>query len=164
MAKLILVLSVLAVFLIAESTCQRFIQPTYRPPRQHRRPVIQRVRREAEDEPLWLYQGDNIERAPSTADHPFLPSIIDDVKLDPNTRTARSLSTPRASRGGGSRPSGSRDTGPTHPGYNRRNARSPKLPGYDFPIPTLPPFNPRLRYPFDERRYPMPVYAQNERF
>nr|P85211.1 RecName: Full=Lebocin-like anionic peptide 1 [Galleria mellonella] len=40
------------------------------------------------DEPLWLYKGDNIERAPTTADHPILPSIIDDVKLDPNRRYA----------------------------------------------------------------------------
>ncbi|KAJ8707451.1 hypothetical protein PYW08_010703 [Mythimna loreyi] len=100
MTKVVLVLSVLAVFLIAESTCQRIILPTYRPPPAPRRPVIMRARREADDQPLWLWQGDNIERAPSTADHPSLPSIIDDIKLDPNRRTARSLSTPRASRGG----------------------------------------------------------------
>ncbi|KAJ8705301.1 hypothetical protein PYW07_011128 [Mythimna separata] len=143
MTKVILALSVLAVFLIAESTCQ-----TYKPP--PTKPPTWRFRREAGDEPLWLYQGDNIERAPSTADHPSLPSIIDDVKLDPNTRTARSLSTPRASRGGGSRPTSSRDTGPTHPGYNRRNARSLprlRLPGHKSPLPTTPPFNPRPRYP-----------------
>ncbi|XP_047037208.1 lebocin-4-like [Helicoverpa zea] len=152
MCKLTLVLCVFTVFLIAESTCQRFILPTYRPPPQPRRPVIMRARRGADDEPLWLYQGDNIERAPTTADHPFLPSVIDDVKLDPNRRYTRSLGTPRGSRGSsGSRPSSNRDTGPTHPGYNRRNARSLHLPGYDFPLPTLPPFNPRPRYPWDEK-------------
>ncbi|KAJ8705300.1 hypothetical protein PYW07_011127 [Mythimna separata] len=148
MTKVILVLSVLAVFLIAESTCQRFIHPTYKPP--PTQPPRWRFRREAEDEPLLQWQEDNIERAPSTADHPYLPSIIDDVELDPNRRYARSLSTPRASRGGGSRPSSSRDTGPTHPGYNRRNARSLpelRLPGHKFPLPTTPPFNPRPRYP-----------------
>ncbi|KAJ8707450.1 hypothetical protein PYW08_010702 [Mythimna loreyi] len=144
MTKVVLVLSILALFLIAESTCQRIILPTYRPPPAPRRPVIMRARREADDQPLWLWQGDNIERAPSTADHPFLPSIIDDVKLDHNRRTARSLSTPRTSRGGGSRSSSSRDTGPTHPGYNRRNARSLselRRPGHKFRLPTTPPFN-----------------------
>ncbi|KAJ8705302.1 hypothetical protein PYW07_011129 [Mythimna separata] len=147
MTKVILFLCVLAVFLIAEST-QRFIHPTYKPP--PTKPPRWIFRREAGDEPLWLYQGDNIERAPSTADHPSLPSIIDDVKLDPNRRYARSLSTPRASRGGGSRPSSSRDTGPTHPGINQRNRRAVpelRLPGHKSPLPTTPPFNPHSRYP-----------------
>ncbi|XP_022835941.1 lebocin-4-like [Spodoptera litura] len=158
MSKLVIVLSVLAVFLIAESACQLIIRPTYRPPPPPRRPVIMRARRDAGDEPLWLYQGD-VPKAPSSADHPVLPSIIDDVRMDPNRRTARSLSTPsHVSHGGGSRRSSSRDTGPTHPGYNRRNARSLHLPDYKFPLPTLPPFNPRPRYPWDDNpRYPIYV-------
>ncbi|KAH9629562.1 hypothetical protein HF086_008606 [Spodoptera exigua] len=157
MSKLIIVLSVLAVFMVAESSCQRIIYPTYRPP-PPKRPVIMRARRDA-DEPLWLYQGD-IPRAPSSADHPVLPSIIDDIKLDPNRRTARSLGTPsHVSHGGGSRRSSSRDTGATHPGYNRRNARSLHLPDYKFPLPTLPPFNPRpTRYPWDDN-HRNPIYV-----
>ncbi|KAH9629563.1 hypothetical protein HF086_008607 [Spodoptera exigua] len=146
MRKIVLVFSVLAVFLIAESSCQKFIRPTYRPPRPRYtvgpvRPKLVRLRRDA-DEPLWLNQGD-IPRAPSSADHPVLPSVIDDIKLDPNTRTARSLGTPsHVSHGGGSRRSSSRDTGATHPGYNRRNARSIKRFSHRI-IPTTPPFNPR---------------------
>ncbi|CAH1643943.1 unnamed protein product [Spodoptera littoralis] len=158
MGKVILVLSVLAVFLVAESSCQKFIRPTYRPPRPRYtvgpvRPPL-RIRRDAGDEPLWLYQGD-VPKAPSSGDHPVLPSIIDDVKLDPNRRTARSLSTPsHVSHGGGSRRSSSRDTGPTHPGYNRRNARSiNKRLSHRIPIPTTPPFNPRPPK--------MPIYARN---
>uniref|UniRef100_A0A2H1VYT7 SFRICE_036296 n=1 Tax=Spodoptera frugiperda TaxID=7108 RepID=A0A2H1VYT7_SPOFR len=160
MGKVILVLSVLAVFLIAESSCQKFIRPTYRPPRPRYtvgpvRPHL-RIRRDADDEPLWLNQGD-VPKAPSSADHPVLPSIIDDVKLDPNRRTARSLGTPsHVSHGhvGGSKRTSSRDTGPTHPGYNRRNARSVnRRLSHRIPIPTTPPFNPGPPK--------MPIYPRN---
>ncbi|KAG6442722.1 lebocin-4 [Manduca sexta] len=142
MSKFISILCVVALLLIAETYCLtsgvRIIQPTYRPP--PRRPVIYRAARDAGDEPLWLYQGDDHPRAPSSGDHPVLPSIIDDVKLDPNRRYARSVSEPssqehhdrfarsfdsRSSKhhgGSHSTSGGSRDTGATHPGYNRRNS------------------------------------------
>ncbi|XP_038215592.1 lebocin-4-like [Zerene cesonia] len=135
---------VLAV-LLAEVTGQRIILPTYRPP--PKRPVIIRtVRDTGVEEPKWLYEGD-IPRAPATGDHPYLPSYIDDIRLDPNTRVARSLDSPSGKRyGGGSHTSSrGRDTGATHPGYNRRNARDIKIPRN--PFPTLPPFNPRVRLP-----------------
>ncbi|XP_075987163.1 lebocin-4-like [Anticarsia gemmatalis] len=158
MFKPVIILSVLAVFFICESSCQRFIQPTWRPPPQPRYPILQRARRGADDQPLWLYQGD-VPKAPSTGDHPFLPQYIDDIKLDPHTRVARSYGTKSVSRGSNSRPSSSRDTGPTHPGYNRRNARAiPVQPIW----PTLPPFNPRLpdpRRPWDSNPRPVPIYV-----
>ncbi|XP_013188814.2 lebocin-4-like [Amyelois transitella] len=151
-----LVLFVLGVFLVAESSCQRFVQPTFRPP--PRKPIlIRKVRAASDDEPLWLYKGDNIDRAPSSADHPFLPQFTDDVKLDPNRRYARSLDSPSAKRGGGSHStsSGSRDTGATHPGHNRRNARSIRLPE-QF---TLPPFFPKPPRPITDTK-PFPIYAR----
>nr|WJG69178.1 lebocin 2 [Dioryctria sylvestrella] len=151
-------LFVLGVFLVVESSCQRFIQPTFKPPPQ--RPVIiRRLRAAGDDEPQWLYKGDNIDRAPSTADHPFLPRIIDDVKLDPNRRYARSVDSPSAKRGGGSHStsSGSRNTGATHPGYNRRNARDIKhiIPEHY----TLPPFFPKPQDPLIDPRPLTPIYA-----
>ncbi|CAG9585315.1 unnamed protein product [Danaus chrysippus] len=110
--------------LVADTLCQRIIHPTWRPP--PRRPVIIRTARSvSNEEPLWLYKGDDVIRAPPSGDHPVLPSIIDDINLDPNRRYARSVDSPSAKRSGGSHSSPSRnhDTGRTHPGYNRRNAR-----------------------------------------
>lgn len=194
-------------FLIEESTCQRphIIYPTYRPPPQ-RPPPIRTVRearddkpmwiyqgdniprapasgdhpflpsyiddvkqdpnrryaRSVDDEPLWLYKGDNIERAPATGDHPYLPSEIDDIHLDPNRRYARSLDSPSAKRGGGSHTtsSGTRNTGATHPGYNRRNTREIRLPQPDiypvpnYPNPQIPPFFPK----------PTPLFTPYKRY
>ncbi|CAH2990611.1 unnamed protein product [Chilo suppressalis] len=100
-----------------------------------------RFRRNVNDEPLWLYKGDDINRAPATGDHPYLPPYIDDVKLDPSTRYARSVDSPSAKRGGGSHSTSSSrgSTGPTHPGYNRRNARSLHTPTiFNSPSPTIP--------------------------
>nr|ACB45566.1 lebocin-like protein [Antheraea pernyi] len=128
MCKIILTLTVISVLLVVDTTCWSrdlpVIYPTYRP--YHTLPpVIMRAKRSADDEPLWLFKGDDIPRAPATGDHPVLPSIIDDIKLDPNTRYARSLSTPSKYRGGSHTISNSKQsTGPTHPGYNRRRVRS----------------------------------------
>lgn len=214
MGKAIFIYLALAIF-IGEVFSQKFILPTYRPPTRPRRPILRRVR-DVNDEPLWLNQGD-IPRAPSTAEHPVLPPYIDDVKLDPNRRYARSAESiqdegelvetpyyrvardvndeplwlnqgdiPRApstadhpvlppniddvkidplrehlryarsystpSRGGhrasGTSRGGNRghDTGATHPGYNRRNARSIRKESWYLPgLPTLPPFKPKPR-------------------
>ncbi|XP_026733457.1 lebocin-1/2-like [Trichoplusia ni] len=137
MSKYILVLCVLSAFLIAEATCQRIILPTYRPPPAPRRPVIMRARRELQLQPV---HGEET-----------YPGFEEVSEVDHHgERVERSLGTPSRSRGGGSsRPSSSRDTGPTHPGYNRRNARSLpslRLPGRNFPIPpTTPPFVPKPR-------------------
>ncbi|CAG4989104.1 unnamed protein product [Parnassius apollo] len=125
MLKLSLVVTIFAFVIITETSCQRphIILPTYRPPPQ--RPIIIRTVREVKnDEPLWLYKGDNIERAPATGDHPYLPPYIDDIRLDPHTRTARSFDSRSSKHSGGSHTTsnGDRGTGPTHPGYNRRNA------------------------------------------
>ncbi|XP_030038912.2 lebocin-3 [Manduca sexta] len=143
MMKSVLVLCVVAVLHTAASSGWNknnggIILPTFRPPPIW--PGITRTVREAGDQPLWLYQGDNHPRAPSSGDHPVLPLIIDDVKLDPNRRYVRSVNEPssqehherfvrsfdsRSSRhhgGSHSTSSGSRDTGATHPGYNRRNS------------------------------------------
>lgn len=140
------------VLLVVFAECSaQFILPTYRPPRTT--PRIYRVRRDV-GEPQWLYKGEDVQRAPATGDHPYLPPHIDDIKLDPDTRYARSVDSPSAKRGGGSHStsSGSRDTGATHPGYNRRNARSLHIPPthplhFPPPTPTFPrpvnPFNPR---------------------
>ncbi|KAM3963105.1 lebocin [Aphomia sociella] len=164
MLKLVYILGALLVLYITGSSCQHIIRPTYRPP--PRRPVIIRAVREAGDEPLWLYKGDNIDRAPSTADHPVLPSIIDDIKLDPIRRFARSLDSPSAKRGGGSHTtsSSSRNTGATHPGYNRRNTREIRLPEpFRIPSPTIPkPINPILPRPWSPRQ-PYPIYARTTR-
>lgn len=129
---------------------QRFIHPTYRPP-PTRGPIIRTVRDTGNQEPQWLYQGD-LPRAPATGDHPVLPNYIDDIKLDPNRRYARSLDSPSAKRSGGSHStsSGSRDTGATHPGYNRRNARSIR--------PSSLPSAPRPRNPFPQPTRPRPIY------
>ncbi|XP_041977374.1 lebocin-1/2-like [Aricia agestis] len=153
-----LILLVLA-FIAAEAVGQRFILPTYRPPRTRSPPII-RMRRE-DSEPQWLYKGD-APRAPSSGDHPLIPNLIDDVRLDPDRRYARSLDSPSAKRGGGARgghSSGNRDTGATHPGYNRRNARSLQIPQ---PIP----LNPFRRPPIYEPRRPpvtpmrpIPIYV-----
>ncbi|XP_032513704.2 lebocin-1/2-like [Danaus plexippus] len=125
--------------LVADSLCQRIIYPTWRPP--PRRPVIIRTARSvSNDEPLWLYKGDDVIRAPASGDHPNLPSIIDDIKLDPDRRYARSVDSPSAKRSGGSHspPSRNHDTGRTHPGYNRRNTRD-VLPSFHLPNPYKPP-------------------------
>nr|BAD84189.1 lebocin-like protein [Samia ricini] len=128
MSKVIFTLTVVAVLFVAETTCWRrdlpVIYPTYRP-RPTVGPVTMRAKRSADDEPLWLFKDNNEPRAPSTGDHPVLPSIIDDIKLNPNTRYARSLSTPNKYHGGSHTISkSSQSTGPTHPGYNRRHVRS----------------------------------------
>lgn len=57
-------------------------------------PSRSRFAREAGDEPQWLYKDDNIDRAPATGDHPFLPQYIDGIKLDPNSRYARDIQNP----------------------------------------------------------------------
>ncbi|CAH2086327.1 unnamed protein product [Euphydryas editha] len=146
MFKLLIAL-VLAIFVV-DTFCQRIIYPTYRPP-VTRRPIIRTVRDTGDREPLWLYQGD-LPRAPTSGDHPVLPTYIDDIKLDPNTRYARSVDSPSAKRSGGSQrtSSGSRDTGATHPGYNRRNTRSIR--------PSAP--RPGPRNPFPQPRRPVPIY------
>lgn len=151
MAKLVLLLGAI---LIVEASCQRYILPTYRPPRTSR-PIIRTVR-ETNDEPLWLYKGDDVQRAPATGDHPYLPRVIDDVHLDQNKRYARSVDSPSAKRGGGSHrtSSSSRNTGSTHPGYNRRNARSTDCcDNRDSIRPHQPsPFNPFGPAPHDNSR------------
>ncbi|XP_049867574.1 lebocin-4-like [Pectinophora gossypiella] len=175
MVKLVILACVVLAVLIADVTCQRYIFSTYRPPTRYQfiRPTYRppylrdqrfRIAREAHDEPLWLWQGDNIDRAPATGDHPILPSVIDDIKLDPNRRHARSVDSPSARRHGGQSSSGGRrDTGPTHPGYNRRNARSVALPDVDPYRQTLPimpspydPFGPQPGQP----RKTYPIYAR----
>ncbi|KPJ06168.1 Lebocin-1/2 [Papilio machaon] len=151
MAKLLPIFAILAAF-VSESLCgDRLIRPTYRPPPQ--RPVI-RMARQVNDEPLWLYRGDDVIKAPSTGEHPYLPSYIDDIKLDPNIRVARSFDSrsSKHSSGSHSTSNGSRDTGATHPGYNRRNARSIQTPPL---FPTLSPTRPR--YP------PFPIYVRSPR-
>ncbi|XP_068629670.1 lebocin-1/2-like [Battus philenor] len=125
MFKITFIVGIIIASLIFEASCQRprIIFPTYRPPPQG--PIIIRTARQAgRDQPLWLYQDPNIDRAPSTGDHPYLPPYIDDIQLDPHTRTARSFDSRSSKHSGGSHStsSGSRDTGATHPGYNRRNA------------------------------------------
>ncbi|XP_049866657.1 lebocin-4-like [Pectinophora gossypiella] len=178
MVKLIVIASVALAVLVADVTCQRYvlptlrtptkyyptiIQPTYRPP-VTRGPIIRTVREARDDEPLWLWNGDDIDRAPATGDHPVLPSVIDDINLDSNTRHVRSVDSPSARRHGGhSSSSGSRDTGATHPGYNRRNARSIAPLDFDPFRPTMPkpynPFRPRPGHP----RGPYPIYARTVR-
>ncbi|XP_050345648.1 uncharacterized protein LOC126770326 [Nymphalis io] len=143
---------------------QRFIHPTYRPP-PTRGPIIRTARDTGDQEPLWLYQGD-VPRAPATGDHPVLPTYIDDVKLDPNRRYARSVDSPSARRSGGGHrtSSSSRNTGPTHPGYNRRNARSISRNNF-MPRPSMPrptgPYNP---FPLPGGpRQTYPIYARARR-
>nr|XP_026494977.1 uncharacterized protein LOC113399916 [Vanessa tameamea] len=147
--------------IVADTYGQRFIHPTYRPP-PTRRPILRTVRDTGDQQPLWLYQGD-VPRAPATGDHPVLPTYIDDVKLDPNRRYARSVDSPSAKRSGGSHKtsSSSRDAGATHPGYNRRNARSIRnnfMPRPSMPRPTGPrnpfprPGGPRQTYPIYANR------------
>lgn len=147
----------LAVLLVVVAECSaQFILPTYRPPRTT--PRIYRVRRDV-GEPQWLYKGDDVQRAPATGDHPYLPPHIDDVKMDPNRRYARSVDSPSAKRGGGSHStsSSSRDTGATHPGYNRRNARS-----VHRPVIGPSPF-PRPSSPFNPNPIPKPTIARGKR-
>ncbi|KAJ2952667.1 hypothetical protein O0L34_g7005 [Tuta absoluta] len=181
MVKSVLLVAVIAAVFVADATGQRYIQPTFRPPKRPPlilptlrtpvdRPVISRTVREANDEPLWLWQGEDIERAPSTADHPILPSVIDDVQLDPHRRYARSRDSPSAkSYSGGRSSSGNRgDTGPTHPGNNRRNARSIRHSSFDDPWPQ--PWRPRVPKPYDpfnprpgRPSGPYPIYARSTR-
>lgn len=153
MAKLVLLLGAI---LIVEVSCQRYILPTYRPPRTQR-PIIRTVR-ETNGEPLWLYSGDDVRRAPATGDHPYLPPVLDDVHLDQNRRYARSVDSPSAKRGGGSprTSSSSRNTGPTHPGYNRRNAREVVNSESNYHFPSWPhqpsPYDPFGPGPRDNSR------------
>ncbi|XP_028159200.1 lebocin-4-like [Ostrinia furnacalis] len=140
---------------VAESAAQHIILPTYRPPPQ-RFPKIYRVRR---SEPLRLTDVDP-EPSPEPCDYPYVPphlcGLVDPYEyansahLDvegssqqkPKSRYARSVDSPSAKRGGGSHStsSGSRDTGATHPGYNRRNARSlgPNVASPTVPKPLMP--------------------------
>ncbi|XP_063360013.1 uncharacterized protein LOC134649224 [Cydia amplana] len=160
MLKVPLLLGVILVAFVAESTCQRFIQPTYRPPRQ-RKPVIRRVREAGELTPILAVE-----------DVPYLLDAVESLE-----RTVRSLDSPSAKRGGGSHStsSGSRDTGATHPGYNRRNARSLdspsakrgrrnareiRLPGHLNPLRPKPLF-PRPSVPAPVPR--IPIYARTAR-
>ncbi|CAG9783844.1 unnamed protein product [Diatraea saccharalis] len=158
---------VLLVF-IAESSSQRITPAVYRRPLPPPSPPKTiRARRDINEEPLWLYKGDDINRAPATGDHPYLPPYIDDIKLDPNTRYTRSVDSPSAKRGGGSHStsSSSRNTGPNHPGYNRRNARSIHTPSpFTVPSPTFPrPTNPFPRPELPGPRPIFPVYARHAR-
>lgn len=170
MVKAILFLGFIIAVYTAESSSQGFhiIRPTYRPP--PRRPIIIRTAREARDgEPLWLYQGNDFPKAPATGDHPVLPKIIDDIKIDPNRRYARSVDSPSARRAGGSHTisSSTKNTGPTHPGYNRRNAREIRLPTLFDPLrpsPTFPrPFDPVFPRPGFPGSRPLPIYARTVR-
>nr|ACB45567.1 lebocin-like protein [Antheraea pernyi] len=140
MFKFTLILVIASVLFAQESSCLRFIQVTFRPPPE--RPIVIRKLREAADEPLWLYKGEDNIHAPATGDHPSLPSIMDDVKLDPNRRYTRSV----------------------HPEHHHREVRS--LPRNYVPImrnifPLLvPPFNPiPITLPRDPERFP--IYAYN---
>ncbi|XP_047988501.1 uncharacterized protein LOC125228096 [Leguminivora glycinivorella] len=158
MLKVTFVLGAILVAFVAESSCQRFIKPTYRPPRQ-RKPIIRRARD----------VGDVISLASE------VPTLIEE--LDFLERTVRSLDSPSAKRGGGSHSSSSRDhdTGATHPGYNRRNARSfdspsakrgrrstreIRLPGHLNPLRPKPLY-PRPIVPAPVPR--IPVYARTVR-
>nr|O15946.1 RecName: Full=Lebocin-4; Short=Leb 4; Flags: Precursor [Bombyx mori]BAA22884.1 lebocin 4 [Bombyx mori] len=145
MYKFLVFSSVLVLF-FAQASCQRFIQPTYRPP-PTRRPII-RTARQAGQEPLWLYQGDNIPRAPSTADHPILPSKIDDVKLDPNRRYVRSVTNPENNEASIESSHHTVDIGLDRPIESHRNTRDLRFwnPREKLPLPTLPPFNPKPIY------------------
>ncbi|CAK1545315.1 unnamed protein product [Leptosia nina] len=151
MLKLLTVLVLIAMFSVDVNS--QYILPTYRPP--PRRPIIIRTVRDVDrEQPKWLYEGD-VPRAPATGEHPVLPPYIDDIKMDPNRRYARSLDSPSAKRygGGGSTSSRSRNTGATHPGYNRRNARS-----LHRTFPSERPFSPYPRPPPTPRpRYPIYV-------
>lgn len=152
MAKLVLLLGAI---LIVEASCQHYILPTYRPPKT-RTPIIRTVR-ETND---VKYKGDDVHEVPASI-HPAVPSVIEDSRLlDQNKRYARSLDSPSAKRGGGSHKttSGSRNTGPTHPGYNRRNARSADLSrsniGDSVWPPQPSPYNPYGPGPRDNSRNP----------
>lgn len=122
---------------VEESSCQRYIQPTFKPA--PRRPIIIRKLRETGDGPVWLYKGDNIFRAPATSNYPILASIIDYIKLHPNRRYTRSI----------------------HPESHHREVRSLSRNTFPtikdlFPYP-IPPFNPKPVLPKDPLR--VPIYA-----
>ncbi|KAI5632614.1 hypothetical protein NE865_14664 [Phthorimaea operculella] len=174
MVKIVLLVALIAAAFVADAAGQRYIQPTFRPPRppliqptfrlSPHRPVIMRTVREAH-EPQWLWKGD-VQRAPSTADHPFLPSDIDDVKLDPHRRYARSKDSPSAKGyGGGRSSSGNRgDTGPTHPGHNRRNARSIRQSSFGDPKhPRLPKCFDHVNPQPGRPSRPFPVFTRSIR-
>nr|ABG72704.1 lebocin-like protein [Antheraea mylitta] len=140
MFKFTLVLVIASVLFVQESSCQRFIQPTFRPP--PRRPIVIRKLREATDEPLWLYKGEDNSHEPATGDHSSLPSMIDDVKLDPNRRNTRRV----------------------HQEHHHRGLRSlsgnyvPTMRNI-FPL-VFPPFIPKpIIIPRDPERFP--IYAYN---
>lgn len=154
MCKPILILGAFAVFFVATAYSQRLpiIYPTYRPPPQPPSYPI-RIAREAGVESL-RFNGDDELTQLTTEDRPSLLS----VDMDP-IRHVRSLSTPSSGRRSGSsssKGSTGHDTGPTHPGYNRRNTRSVTFPTL------LPPFNPRPK-PWNPPSFPIPM-PQRPRF
>ncbi|XP_072944084.1 uncharacterized protein [Epargyreus clarus] len=108
MLKITLALTVLVAVLVTESSCQgyKIILPTYRPP-PTRGPII-RTAREVHDQAL-------------SSDDLYQPS---EGVTDAPKRLPRSFDSRSSKHHGGSHSTsgGSRDTGATHPGYNRRNA------------------------------------------
>ncbi|XP_047986119.1 uncharacterized protein LOC125226244 [Leguminivora glycinivorella] len=149
MLKITVIFGVLLTVFVVGSTSQRIILPTYRPPlRPPFRPdIILPTYRPPRQGPVIRYARAADDIKPSETDTHNLASINNVPSSDENIphtylyqdqesnqRIARSLDSPGAKRGGGSSrtSSGSRDTGRTHPGYNRRNARDIKL--LDFTI------------------------------
>ncbi|XP_063621426.1 uncharacterized protein LOC134793706 [Cydia splendana] len=160
MFKITVVLGALLIVFVVGSTSQRIILPTYRPP--HRVHIILPTYQLPRSGPnLLRYARAADDIAPSETVIPNLASlhnvkssdtIVPDTHqqqyLEISQRSARSVDSPDAKRGGGSPKTspGSSDNGPTHPGYNRRNARDIKLPGLlnthqpksIFPRPSIP--------------------------
>ncbi|XP_063379062.1 uncharacterized protein LOC134665935 [Cydia fagiglandana] len=166
MFKITVVLGALLIVFVVESTSQRIILPTYRPLyRPTLKPIIPNIilpiyRPPRRDPNLLRYARAADDTTPSETVIPNLASLHNVKSSDsivPDThqqqyreishRSARSVDSPDAKRGGGSpKTSGSRDNGPPHPDYNRRNARDIKLPGLlnthqpksIFPRPSIP--------------------------
>lgn len=145
MWKSSLIVAVLAAFVIDSSRCDFVWRPTCRPPL-----LPQRIPRGTYDPPPYLYEGD-IPKA-STADHPILPSIIDDVKFNPNKRTARSLSTSEVFHLPELRPSRTIEEWVSFQEDNRRIARDLRLPGPDYEVPKVPRI-PLTRHPWNEEQF-----------
>ncbi|XP_073943486.1 uncharacterized protein [Choristoneura fumiferana] len=123
MLKVTLALSVILVAFVAELSCQKFIQPTYRPHVQKPRIILPTYRPPPRGK-ITRYVREVSDLTPELKEdaNDLLSSHDQELQLN---RPERSLDSPSAKRGGGhSTSSGTRDTGPTHPGYNRRNARS----------------------------------------
>lgn len=166
MLKITVVLGALLIAFVVGSTSQRIILPTFRPPHRptfkpiipnsilptyrppRRGPNLLRYARAADDIPP---SETNIPNLASIHNVQFSDSTIPDTHQEYqeiSQRSARSVDSPDAKRGGGSprTSTGSRDNGPTHPGHNRRNARDIKNPGLMnthqpkpiFPRPSIP--------------------------